>query len=125
MTQTIVKWFAIPLRDHRKPSLGGQWAWLLSLGNPLSVRVLANSNVLILSLGNAPMVLQLSFPGGSARDAVGEKSTYVVHPLFSVPCSFGTLFVFSPTDDLFYYPLPLMPQCRCRMRSTLTLPLSF
>ena len=23
-------------------------------------------------------------------------------PLFSVPCEFGTLFVFSPTDDLFY-----------------------
>ena len=63
---------------------------------------LANSNVLILSLGNAPMVLQLSFPGGSARDSVGERSTYVVHPLFSVPCGFGTLFVFSATDDLFY-----------------------
>jgi hypothetical protein len=61
---------------------------------------LANSNVLILSLGNAPMVLQLSFPGAS--DGVGERSTYVVHPLFSYPCGFGTLFVFSPTDDLFY-----------------------
>ena len=59
---------------------------------------LANSNVLILSLGNAPMVLQLSFPG----DGVGQRSTYVVHPLFSVPCGCGTLFVFSPTDDLFY-----------------------
>jgi hypothetical protein len=59
---------------------------------------LANSNVLILSLGNAPMVLQLSFP----HDDAGKTSTYVVHPLFSVPCSFGTLFVFSPIDDLFY-----------------------
>ena len=58
---------------------------------------LANSNVLILTLGNAPMVLQLSFPTDST-----ERSTYVVHPLFSVPCGFGTLFVFSPTDDLFY-----------------------
>ena len=63
---------------------------------------LANSNVLILSLGNAPMVLQLSFPGVSAHDAAGKRSTYVEHPLFSVPCRFGTLFVFSPTDDLFY-----------------------
>ena len=61
---------------------------------------LANSNVLILSLGNAPMVLQLSFPGASGT--AGKRSSYVVHPLFSVPCSFGTLFVFSPTDDLFY-----------------------
>lgn len=60
---------------------------------------LANSNVLILSLGNAPMVLMLSFPG---VDGPGKRSTYVVHPLFSVPCRFGTLFVFSPTDDLFY-----------------------
>jgi hypothetical protein len=63
---------------------------------------LANSNVLILSLGNAPMVLQLSFPRTCTRDGVGIRSTYVVHPLFSVPCGFGTLFVFSPTDDLFY-----------------------
>jgi len=61
---------------------------------------LANSNVLILTLGNAPMVLQLSFPGWS--HAARERSTYVVHPLFSVPCGFGTLFIFSPTDDLFY-----------------------
>ena len=63
---------------------------------------LANSNVLILSMGNAPMVLQLSFPGARTREDVGNRSTYVVHPLFSVPCAFGTLFVFSPTDDLFY-----------------------
>jgi hypothetical protein len=61
----------------------------------------ANSNVLILSLGNAPMVLQLSFPGSRSRDGVGQRSTHVVHPLFSIPCGFGTLFVFSPTDDLF------------------------
>jgi hypothetical protein len=63
---------------------------------------LANSNVLIMSLGNAPMVLQLTFPRASTHDSVGTRSTYVVHPLFSVPCSFGTLFVFSPIDDLFY-----------------------
>ena len=60
---------------------------------------LANSNVLILSLGNAPMVLKLSFPG---VEGPGKRSTYVVHPLLSVPCRFGTLFVFSPIDDLFY-----------------------
>ena len=63
---------------------------------------LANSNVLILSMGNTPMVLQLSFPGARTREDVGNRSTYVVHPIFSVPCAFGTLFVFSPTDDLFY-----------------------
>ena len=63
---------------------------------------LANSNVLILSLGNAPMVLQLSFPEASAHDGAEKRSTYVVHPLFSVPCRFGTLFVSSPIDDLFF-----------------------
>ena len=63
---------------------------------------LANSNVLILTLGNAPMVLQLTFPEASAHDAAGNRSTYVVHPLFRVPCKFGTLFVFSPLDDLFF-----------------------
>ena len=64
---------------------------------------LANSNVLILSLGNAPMALQLSFPGRRTRvESTGNRSTYVMDPLFSVPCEFGTLFVFSPTDDLFY-----------------------
>ena len=61
---------------------------------------LANSNVLILSLGNAPMVLQLSFPGASGT--AGKRSSYVVHPLFSVPCGCGTLFVFNPIDDLFF-----------------------
>ena len=60
---------------------------------------LANTNVLIMSLGNAPMVLKLSYPGVGDP---GERSTYVVHPLLSVPCRCGTLFVFSPTDDLFY-----------------------
>ena len=60
---------------------------------------LANSNVLILTLGNAPMVLKLSFPG---VEGSSKRSTYEVHPLLSVPCRFGTLFVFSPIDDLFY-----------------------
>ena len=59
---------------------------------------LANSNVLILSLGNAPMVLKLSFPG---VEGPHKRSTYEVHPILSVPCRFGTLFVFSPIDDLF------------------------
>ena len=61
---------------------------------------LANSNVLIFTMGNAPMVLQLSFPPNPrhARD----RSTYVTKPLFSVPCGSGTLFVFSPLDDLFF-----------------------
>ena len=45
------------------------------------------------------MVLQLAFPG---VEGPGKRSTYVVHPLFSVPCRSGTLFVFSPIDDLFY-----------------------
>ena len=63
---------------------------------------LANSNVLIWSMGNAPMVLQLSFPEVGAFGGAEKRSTYVVHPLFSFPCRFGTLFVFSPIDDLFF-----------------------
>ena len=61
---------------------------------------LANSNVLTLTLGNAPMVLQLSSP--MSADHIRDRSTYTTHPQFSVPCENGTLFVFSPTDDLFF-----------------------
>ena len=59
-----------------------------------------NSNVLIWSMGNAPMVLQLSYPA-YGRGA-GDRRTYTCHPEFSVPCGDGTLFIFSPLDDLFY-----------------------
>ena len=59
-----------------------------------------NSNVLIWSMGDAPMVLQLSYPA-YGRNA-GDRTTYKCHPEFSVPCDDGTLFVFSPLDDLFY-----------------------
>lgn len=61
---------------------------------------LANSNVLIWSMGNAEMVLQLSFPSDVA--SAMDRSSYEVRPIFSVPCSEGTLFVFAPTDDLFF-----------------------
>ena len=60
----------------------------------------ANTNVLIWTLGNAEMVLQLSFPPDASK--VRDRSKYVLHPAFKVPCSNGTLFVFSPTDDLFF-----------------------
>jgi len=60
----------------------------------------ANTNVLIWTLGNAEMVMQLSFPvaGLEAHD----RSKYTTDPIFSARCGEGTLFAFSPTDDLFF-----------------------
>jgi hypothetical protein len=61
---------------------------------------LANSNVLIWSVGNAPMTLHLSFPKCIA-DA-GKPKDYVKHPTLSFRLCGGTLFVFAPLDDLFF-----------------------
>jgi hypothetical protein len=60
----------------------------------------ADSNVLIWSMGNAPMKMSLSFPpkGGDP----GERSSYIVHPIFQFELQAGTLFVFAPLDDLFF-----------------------
>ena len=60
----------------------------------------ANSSVLIWSMGNAPMELQLSFPPHVSL--AGDRKSYKRAPDFCVPCGNGTLFVFSPLDDLFY-----------------------
>ena len=56
------------------------------------------SDVLIWTDGNTPMSLTLSFP--PQGDRCGSRSTYVIHPKFGVPCEFGTLFIFTPHDDL-------------------------
>jgi hypothetical protein len=61
---------------------------------------LADSNVLIWSVGNAPMTLHLSFPR-SIADA-GKAKLYVKHPTLSFRLCGGTLFVFAPLDDLFF-----------------------
>jgi hypothetical protein len=60
----------------------------------------ANTNVLIWTLGNAEMVLQLSFPAAGLE--AHDRSKYTTDPIFSARCGEGTLFVFSPTDDLFF-----------------------
>ena len=46
------------------------------------------------------MVLNLSFP--ARRGDVGQRDHYVVHPTFRVPMAAGTLFIFSPLDDLHF-----------------------
>ena len=61
---------------------------------------LADSNVLIWSVGNAPMTLHLSFPTSIA--AAGKAKDYVKHPTLSFQLCGGTLFVFAPLDDLFF-----------------------
>ena len=61
---------------------------------------ITDSNVLIWSMGNAPMTMTLSFPpeGGDPCD----RSSYIVHPIFQLELANGTLFVFAPLDDLFF-----------------------
>ena len=58
------------------------------------------SYVLIYTMGNAPMDFKLSFPPRSKRRA--ERAEYEVHPLFTIRLSHGSLFIFSPLDDIFF-----------------------
>ena len=60
----------------------------------------ADSNVLIWSMGNAPMTMSLSFPPRSGDP--GDRGSYIVHPTFQFALGDGTLFVFAPLDDLFF-----------------------
>jgi hypothetical protein len=60
----------------------------------------ADSNVLIWSMGNAPMMMSLSFPPKDGDP--GERKRYIVHPIFQFELQAGTLFVFAPLDDLFF-----------------------
>ena len=59
-----------------------------------------NTSVMVWSMGNAPMVCELSYPASKAN--AGDRTTYIKHPDLCVPCGNGTLFIFNPTDDLFY-----------------------
>jgi hypothetical protein len=61
---------------------------------------ITDSNVLIWSMGNAPMTMSLSFPPKDGDP--GERSSYIVHPTFQFELAAGTLFVFAPLDDLFF-----------------------
>ena len=58
------------------------------------------SFVLVWTDGNAPMDFKLSFPPPGSPDA--DRKQYVVHPLFTVSLARGTLFIFSPIDDVFF-----------------------
>jgi hypothetical protein len=97
--------FQSKMGRHRDNFVPRDLCTYLETRDPSVLRVqrntqLANSNVLIFTMGNAPMVLQLTFP--PSRCEAGDRTTYVMEPLFSVPCGNGTLFVFSPVDDLFF-----------------------
>ena len=58
------------------------------------------SFVLVWTDGDAPMDFKLSFPPPDARDT--HRGNYLIHPLFTVSLSRGTLYVFSPLDDIFF-----------------------
>lgn len=58
------------------------------------------SDVLIWTIGNAPMVMKLSF--ANSDDLTQSRNEYVVHPAYSIPCAHGTLLVFPAIDDLFF-----------------------
>jgi hypothetical protein len=60
----------------------------------------ADSNVLIWSMGNAPMTMSLSFPPKGGDPC--ERRSYIVHPIFQFELQAGTVFVFAPLDDLFF-----------------------
>ena len=60
------------------------------------------SDVMIWSMGNAPMVLKLSFPAGRAKHTLLKTTEYILHPAFECECYDGTLFVFPCLDDLFF-----------------------
>ena len=60
------------------------------------------SDVMIWTMGNAPMSLKLSFPAGKTKYAVQKTSEYILEPSFECECVDGTLFVFHCLDDLFF-----------------------
>jgi hypothetical protein len=83
------------LRDYLEKGIDPRTRW-----DGKKKAQVADSNVLIWSMGNASMQLSLSFspPDGDP----GDSTTYEVHPLFQVTLLGGTLFVFAPLDDLFF-----------------------
>ena len=58
------------------------------------------SFVLVWNDGDAQMDFKLSFPPPGSPDA--NRDEYVVHPLFTASLSRGTLYIFSPKDDVFF-----------------------
>ena len=58
------------------------------------------SFVLVWTDGDAPMDFKLSFPPPDARDT--HRGNYLIHPLFTVSLSRGTLYIFPPLDDIFF-----------------------
>ena len=55
---------------------------------------------MIFTTGNAPMTFKLWYP--TSRKNAARIETYVTHPVLNVKLSHGTLFLFAPTDDLFF-----------------------
>lgn len=56
--------------------------------------------VAVMSMGTATMNCILRFP--PIDNPYGSRQEYVAHPTFTVPLRPGTLFLFSPMDDLFF-----------------------
>ena len=55
------------------------------------------------------MDFKLSFPPPDSPDCANVDQ-YVVHPLFTIPLSRGTLFIFLPVDDVFFCHEAMFPE---------------
>ena len=64
------------------------------------VTTMSFADVLIFTMGNAPMELSLSFYPPGRPDI--PRAEYSIHPSLQIPLSNGTLFIFCHLDDLFY-----------------------
>ena len=60
----------------------------------------ADTCVMVWTMANAPMQIKLSYPPRKTGHARVDQ--YVSHPDFCMSAANGTLFILSPTDDLFF-----------------------
>lgn len=60
----------------------------------------ACSNVVVFTLGSAPMQMLLRYP--RASDLMGSRKHYVEHASFKVCLSVGTIWVWDAVDDIFF-----------------------
>ena len=91
------------LDASEKRSSVDEWMECLAVRGPDGEAVNSadiGSYVLIYTMGDAPMDFKLSFPPPGKRRA--GRAQYEVHPLFTIRLSHGSLFIFSPLDDIFF-----------------------
>jgi len=62
----------------------------------------AQSDVIVFTMSNVPMIYELSFPQSTSRDAVMSRDTYISHPAFQCMVEDGNVTVQRWEDDLLY-----------------------